>query len=67
MKRKKRARSAGQNQGRPQLENGRRKVLASRLSEAEHEACELAAQREGKSLSEWARMTLLLRAAACGG
>lgn len=66
MKRKKRQRSAGQNQGRPALENGRRKVLASRLSESEHESCELAAQREGKTLSEWARMALLLRASASG-
>lgn len=62
MRRKKRNRSAGQNQGRPELENGRRALISTRLSETEREDCEMAAQREGKSLSEWARDALLLRA-----
>lgn len=66
MRRKKRQRSAGQDQGRPALPNGRRALISTRLSEDERESCELAAQREGKSLSEWARNTLLLRAAAGG-
>lgn len=40
--------------------------LYIRLTLEEREAYEMAAQREGKSLLEWARGTLSLRAAAHG-
>ena len=40
--------------------------LQIRVTVDERKALEMAAQREGKSLSEWARNALLLRAAANG-
>ena len=45
---------------------GRTTQVTAKLSPDERESCELAAQREGKTLSEWARDALLLRAAALG-
>lgn len=42
---------------------GRTQRLTTTLTPDEQETCELAAQRDGKTLSEWARNTLLLRAA----
>lgn len=46
--------------------NKRTSALTTKMSDVERESCELAAQREGKTLSEWARNTLLLRASASG-
>lgn len=61
-----RNRSPGQDEGRPALENGRRNLASTKLSDAERDACVGAAQREGKTLSQWIRDALLLRAAAHG-
>lgn len=47
-------------------ENRRNRVLPVALSDAEINAVKAAAQREGKSTSEWARNALMLRAAAHG-
>jgi hypothetical protein len=46
--------------------NKRTAMLPVRLSGRELESCREAARVEGKSASEWARDTLLLRAAAHG-
>lgn len=44
----------------------RKYCVPAKFSAEECRSLTLAAQREGKSLSEWARTTLLLRAAALG-
>lgn len=45
---------------------GRVTQVTAKMTGPEREACELAAQREGKTLSEWLRNTALLRAYASG-
>ena len=47
-------------------ENRRTVAMTTKVSERERGACEAAAQREGVSLSEWQRNTLLLRAYPSG-
>lgn len=65
-KKPRRNRSPGQDEGRPALENGRRNIASTKLSDAELESCKDAATREGKTLSVWLRDSALLRAAAHG-
>lgn len=54
--------------GRPPADpnNRRNRTVPVKLSSREEEDCRIAAEREGKAFSEWARDAMLLRAYASG-
>lgn len=61
------AASPPRRRGRPSAgEEGRSAQVTAKLTPSERRSCEDAARAEGKTLSEWARDALLLRAAALG-